>query len=285
VGLPAATHVGPVRLQVADLARSIDYYTRVVGLRVLTQGLTSAALGPHGDERRLVFLHERRGIHPAPRRGAFGLFHFAILLPDRPALGRFASHLADASVRVGMADHLVSEAFYLTDPDGLGIEVYADRPRSTWRTSGDELMMTTEPLDVPSILADARGRAWDGAPAGTMMGHVHLHVGDLARAEAFYHAALGLDRTVWSYPGALFMSAGGYHHHLATNTWSSGPSATDDQARLIEWELIVPDAVALGDAAKNVRAAGYAIDERARGWTVADPWGTTLRVSPSQSVE
>ena len=150
-----------------------------------------------------------------------------------------------------MADHAVSEALYLTDPDGLGIEVYADRPRASWTYRGDELVMTTEPLDIGGLITAGEGSDWGGAPDGTTMGHVHLHVGDLARAEAFYHRALGFDKTVWSYPGALFFSAGGYHHHLGTNIWSPGPSARADEAKLLEWELVVPERRQTNDVARK----------------------------------
>src|SRR3954470_1741440 len=203
--LPDATHVGGVRLQVSDLRRSMDYYEEVLGLRVHTSTTNSAALAPLGDDRPLIVLQTEPGV-TAARRGAFGLYHFAILLPERAALGRFAAHLSALGVRVAMADHLVSEALYLWDPDGLGIEVYADRPRSTWRHADRELAMTTDPLDIESVIAAGAGSTWNGAPPGTTMGHVHLHVGALDRAEAFYHRALGFDKTVWSYPGALFLS-------------------------------------------------------------------------------
>jgi catechol 2,3-dioxygenase len=275
--LPDATHLGAVRLQVSDLRRSMDYYEEVLGLRVHTSTTDSAALAPLGDDRPLIVLQTKRGVTPA-RRGAFGLYHFAILLPDRAALGRFAAHLSALGVRVAMADHLVSEALYLWDPDGLGIEVYADRPRSTWRHADRELAMTTDPLDIESVIAAGAGASWNGAPAGTTMGHVHLHVGALDRAEAFYHRALGFDKTVWSYPGALFLSAGGYHHHLGTNTWSPGPSPSPDQAQLLEWEVIVPaddDVAAIG---RSLKAAGYVADEAAHGVTTVDPWGTRVRL-------
>jgi catechol 2,3-dioxygenase len=237
-------------------------------------------LGPHGSDLTLVHLRERPGARPAPRRGAYGLYHFAILVPDRAALGRFASHAAQAGVRMGMADHLVSEALYLTDPDGLGIEVYADRPRDTWQRRERELAMATDPLDIESVMAAGGRREWDGMPAGTVIGHVHLHVGDLDQADAFYHAALGLDRIVWSYPGALFLSAGGYHHHVGTNTWAPGPSAAEGDARLLEWELVVPASADALAAAASLRAAGYAATDTGGGWTAADPWGTTVRITP-----
>lgn len=280
--LPDGTHPGDVHLQVADLARSLEYYTRVIGLRVIDRDGTSASLGPHGDERVLVRLRERAGVHPVPHHGAFGLYHFAILLPDRASLGRFATHLTRVPVgRVAMADHFVSEAIYCWDPDGLGIEIYADRPRETWRHFERELVMGTEPLKVDALMRAGGERMWDGAPAGTRMGHVHLHVGNLDRAEAFYHAALGFDKTVWTYPGALFLSAGGYHHHLGTNTWSRGPSARDDQARLLEWTLEVPGTAEAAAAAASLRGAGHFVEETSAGWLVDDPWGTRLHIIAS----
>jgi catechol 2,3-dioxygenase len=274
--LPDETHVGAVPLQVADLERSIDYYAGVLGTRVLDRTADAAALGARGDARVLIRLRERAGARPA--RGELGLYHFAILLPERAALGRFAAHLHRLGARVGMSDHLVSEAFYLTDPDGLGIEVYADRPRDSWKNAGRELAMATDPLNVRSVIAAGGGVAWNGMPEGTTMGHIHLHVGDLPAAEAFYHAALGFDKMVWSYPGALFLAAGGYHHHLGTNTWSRGPSAAPDQARLLEWELVVGDPGAAAAAARSLQAAGFDARDTGSGWVTADPWGTALRV-------
>ena len=275
--LPDASHVGAVHLQVVDLQRSLSYYEQVLGLRARGMTDTSAALFADGDERELVTLHTRPGVTPA-RRGAIGLYHFAILLPARSDLGRFASHLASSGVQPAMADHSVSEALYLWDPDGLGIEVYADRPRDGWRRHDRELEMTTDPLDIRSVIAAGRGDAWTRAPSGTTMGHVHLHVGSLEQAEAFYHRALGFDKTVWSYPGALFMSAGGYHHHLATNTWSQEPAASVDEARLLEWELMVPSAFDVDAAVGHVRDAGYVVESHGKSVVVPDPWGTRVHV-------
>jgi catechol 2,3-dioxygenase len=208
------------------------------------------------------------------------LYHFAVLLPERAALARFVNHLAEIGASAASADHLVSEAMYLTDPDGLGIEVYADRPRSDWRTRGRELVMTTQPLDMGSLRAEAGAVRWSGLPAGTVIGHVHLQVGALDQAEAFYHRALGFDTVVWSYPGALFFSAGGYHHHLGTNTWAAGaPAASEDDARLMEWELVLPDAADVEKAARHVSAEGYAVADIAGGRRLIDPWGTALRLT------
>ena len=278
--LPEQTHVGAVHLQISDLQRSVEYYQGVLGMDVLERDSDRALLGV--GVAGLAHLVEKRGVMPVPQRGRFGLYHFAILLPDRAALGRFAAHVLGLGLRPGMADHAVSEALYLSDPDGLGIEVYADRPRASWTYRGDELVMTTEPLDVAGLLT-AREGDWSGAPEGTTMGHVHLHVGDLARADAFYHRGLGFDKKVWSYPGALFFSAGGYHHHLGTNTWSPGPSARADEARLLEWELVVPERKQTNDVAKRLRAGGYVVDDAPDGVRTSDPWGTRVHVRSEES--
>jgi catechol 2,3-dioxygenase len=280
--LPDGTHVGIVRLQVSDLHESIAYYQRVLGLRVYSATTANATLGPYGAHYPLVSLQTKDGVAPA-RRGAFGLYHFAILLPERSALGQFAKHLLALGVRVGMADHLVSESLYLWDPDGLGIEVYADRPRSAWREQNRELLMTTEPLDLENVIAASGEKQWEGMPTGATMGHLHLSVGNLDEAAAFYHAALGLDKMVWNYPGALFLAAGGYHHHLGTNVWSAGPRATENEARLVEWELVVPSGDDVSAAARSMQAAGYVAEDTVDGCSVIDPWGIRLRIGMATS--
>ena len=277
--LPETTHIGTVRLQVADLERSLEYYQQVLGLGVVSRASEQAALGAEGASSPLIELVEQRGVQPVPRGGLLGLYHFAVLLPDRAALGRFIGHLAALGVHAGSADHAVSEAIYLTDPDGLGIEVYADRPRTAWRIdSTRQLFMTTAPLDVRGVVAASGGEAWTGMPTGTTMGHVHLYVGDLGAAEAFYHRALGFDKVVWTDPGARFLSAGGYHHHLGANTWSAGPPADDRHARLLSWDLVVPQRADAEAAARSLAAGGYAPTATSDAWTVADRWGTPLRI-------
>lgn len=279
--LPRATRLGRVRLQVADLDRSLAFYERVLGLRVQGRSDDAAALGPSSDEAPILELRERLDAAPAPAGGRPGLYHFAILLPDRGALGRFVAHLTSHGVRFGASDHLVSEAVYLHDPDGLGIEVYADRPRSAWRHRGAELEMATAPLDLRDLRRAAGDEPWDGMPAGTVIGHVHLHVGDLARASGFYHAALGLDRVVWSYPGALFLSAGGYHHHLGLNTWgASSTPAGETDARLLDWEMVLPTRDDVRAAIESLSAAGHPVQGDSSGASVPDPWHTTLRLLP-----
>ena len=277
--LPAETRLGRVVLQVADLERSLSYYQRVLGLRPLEGEPGRAVLGPHGDDTAIVELRELPGARPVPPRGRLGLYHFAILLPDRAALARFLAHLAALGERAGMSDHLVSEALYLTDPDGLGIEVYADRPRSSWRVRDGQLVMATDPLDVADLLAAAGGESWTGAPAGTTLGHVHLHVGDLERAADFYHRGLGLDQVVWSYPGALFLSAGGYHHHLGVNTWARGAEpAREGDARLVEWEMLLPSARDAATALDSLAVAGADVQRNGDGGMTRDPWGVGVRL-------
>lgn len=284
--LPEATRLGPVRLQVGDLERSLAFYGEVLGLELLERAPGSAVLGTASPARRpLVELRERRGARPSPGRGRTGLFHFALLLPDRPALARFVRHLETIGVRAGAGDHLVSEAFYLQDPDNLGIEIYADRPRSAWRRVGRELRMTTDPVDVAGLVVDAGEERWQGMPADSVMGHVHLHVGDLDAASAFYSEALGFDRTVWGYPGALFLAAGGYHHHLGTNLWAgrgaAAPSA--DEAQLLEWTIDLPGLPALAAAVASLESAGSAVAHSTTTGSeaeavVLDPWGTPVRL-------
>lgn len=277
--LPGETRLGRVRLQVADLDRSIAYYETIIGLRVLSRDGATAKLAPQGDDRIIVELREKPGAKPVSRRGQIGLYHFAILLPNRVSLGRFIRHLATEGEHAGMSDHFVSEAVYLQDPDGLGIEVYADRPRSEWRAEKSQLVMSTIPLDVQSLLREAGDSQWSGMPAGTMLGHVHLHVGDLEKGAAFYHEALGLDKVVWNYPGALFMSAGGYHHHLGTNTWGVGSSvASENDARLIEWEVIVPSSSDVDRAAASLEGKGFDVRRESGDAVARDPWGTQVRV-------
>ena len=276
--LPDATHVGRVRLQVSDLGRSIAYYEKVLGLEVTARDGGNASLAAK-DGRVLLELAERRGARPVPHRGLRGLYHFAVLMPDRKALAKFVVHLSEIGERAGMSDHLVSEAIYLSDPDGLGIEVYADRPREEWKFVDGQMTMATSPLDVQDLVQAAAGEKWDGAPAGTTMGHVHFYVGDIGEAQRFYHEGLGLDKIVWNYPGALFMSAGGYHHHVGTNTWAAGaPAATENDAKLLDWELVLPAASDVDAAARSVQAAGFTVDQSEGNTYATDQQGIRVRL-------
>ena len=278
--LPGDARPGRVRLQVADLGRSLEFYQSIMGFSLLGQSGAVSTLGTLAGDAAIIELVERAGAHPVPRRGRLGLFHYAILLPDRASLGRFVGHLALKRVPAGSSDHLVSEALYLSDPDGLGIEVYADRPRAAWRAQDRQLVMATLPLDIDDLLRASGSTPWTGMPPGTRIGHVHLHVGDIEQAALFYHDALGLDKVVWSYPQALFLSAGGYHHHLGVNTWAGKDAArpSPDDAQLLEWEILFQSLTDVNAAVDSLAGAGNTVERNADGGLTRDPWGTALRL-------
>lgn len=213
------TNLGYVSLTVADLARSIDFYDRSLGFQVQDRNSGTACMGAGGDP--LLMLSELPGARLMPRRT--GLNHFAILTPSRQALAKSLRNLIDTETSIqGGADHLVSEAIYLSDPDGNGIEIYRDRPRSDWEFENGLLKMGTEHLDYQGILAELNGdpARWTGLEADTRLGHMHLHVSDLAEATAFYDNVIGFDFLLSYMDTASFLSAGGYHHHIGINTWN-----------------------------------------------------------------
>ena len=278
--LPDETRTGGVVLQVSDLGRSREFYEGTLGFRPITLAADRVTLGAAIGYRVLIELVETRTTLAPNRRKALGLFHVAILLPSRADLGRFLRHLERQGMRAGAGDHLVSEALYLQDPDDLGIEVYADRPKAGWMRRGRELVMGTEAVNTRGLLAAGGSIPWSGMPAGTTIGHVHLHVGALAEAEHFYSGAVGLDRMVWSYPGALFLAAGGYHHHLGTNLWAGAGAqpAAPDAPQLLEWSLELPSAEDVELVARSLRGSGYHVDHSDAQVFTRDPWGTALRL-------
>jgi catechol 2,3-dioxygenase len=256
--LPANTGIGRVRLQVASVARSLDFYRGLLGLEAReVAGGETTLLTPDG--RELVRLRERPDAVAKPR-ATTGLYHFAILVPDRGALAAVYLRLHGGGWPFhGFADHLVSEALYLADPDGNGIEIYADRPRDDWQHTHGEVRMTTAPLDLRGLLSEleqptpAKGGA--GLPGGTLIGHIHLHVANLDRAESFYGGVLGFEATARSYPGALFMSAGGYHHHVGLNVWAGAgaPPPPENAVGLLDFAIVVPDGDARAEIAERAR--------------------------------
>lgn len=276
--LPAQTRIGLVRLAVSNLERSIAFYGGVIGLAVLERTDRFAKLGTAANGT-ILELEERPGVRPLGRATRLGLYHTAFLLPSREDLSSFLQHLRRSGVPFAASDHAVSEAVYLTDPDGLAVEVYADRERAAWPFDGPELVMDTKPLQfatLPQVAADS----WQGAPAGTTIGHVHLYVGDLPTAALFYHAALGLDIMTWRYPGALFLSAGGYHHHVGANVWAAeSPLASDGDPRLVFWELVLPTAEDVARAADSLQTAGFFRPNADSAYTFTDPWGITVRLT------
>jgi catechol 2,3-dioxygenase len=252
------TSMGAVRLTVADLDAVRDFYQDAIGLAELSSGDGALRLG--AGDRAIVELVGDPDAPPRPR-GTSGLFHLAIVVPSRPDLARALQRVAEAGWRLsGASDHLVSEALYLSDPEGNGIELYRDRPRDQWPVRDGVLQMDTLPLDLDGVLGELRREdAKAGMPAGTRIGHVHLNVGDLTAAEAFYSGALGFDVTVRGYPGALFVSAGGYHHHLGLNTWAGegAPPPPRGSRGLREFEILLPSAESVAAEEDRLREAGF----------------------------
>jgi catechol 2,3-dioxygenase len=270
--LDPSTRVGAVHLTVADLDRSTAYYTQAIGLRPRGGNGTVARFG--SDDADLLVLYEEPGARPV--EGHTGLFHFALLLPDRPALARWLDHAArDRVPLTGASDHLVSEALYLRDPDGHGIEIYRDRPRDEWpRLQDGSYRMASDPLDVSDLLTSANGgERFEGLPGDTRMGHVHLHVADIGDTERFYRDVLGFDVMAHLGDQATFMSAGGYHHHVGANVWA-GRGATPPppgSAALRHATVLVPDAAERDRVAARVSDAGGEVETVDDGVLVRDP--------------
>ncbi len=279
--LPSAARIGRVRLAVSHLDRSVVFYTAVIGLVILSHIEQDhvAHLGVAGNDEVLLELQQLPGVQSIQNRSRLGLYHTAFLLPSRSALANFVLHVQTDGVPFASSDHLYSEALYLTDPDGLSVEVYADRPQEQWTVEGAELLTGVLPLRFHELLAVASGR-WSGAPLGTSMGHLHFFVGDLTDAKKFYHDALGLDIMTWRYPGALFTSAGGYHHHVGLNIWASdSPAASVQDARLLFWELLLPSEQDVVEVKASFAREGYAAERDGFAKPVfSDPWGIRIEL-------
>jgi catechol 2,3-dioxygenase len=266
--------IGAVHLTISDLGQSVRFYQSHACCVVHRHDERSAALGAGG--RDLLVLSQ---CETAPRvRGTTGLYHFAILVPSRADLARSLRRLVETeTVLQGAADHGVSEALYLADPDGNGIEIYRDRPRAEWPYVGGHLRMGADPVDFENLLAeDARGGGrpgGQGLAAGTVIGHVHLHVSSLSAAERFYVGVLGFDLMQRYGPSALFVSAGGYHHHVGLNTWAGvgAPPPPPGALGLHHYVVTLPDEAALAAVAARVRAANLPVESLDGGLLVHDP--------------
>ncbi len=275
-----ATSVGLLSLTVADLERSLIFYTNIFGFTVLDRAEGVATLG--AGTVPLLLITERAGAKrfPHDRPGYTGLYHFAILVPTRADLGRWLRHWRELGLPdPGHGDHLVSEALYLTDPDGNGIEIYRDRPRSEWIWDNGQVRMAVDPVDLRSVLAegDALAKPWDGLPAGTRLGHMHLQIADIEKARAFYVDTLGFD-LIAEMPSALFVSAGGYHHHIGMNTWHSrgaGPTP-DDTAGLRFFTVDFATAEARAAVLARLTAANILFTQHGDIVLVNDPFQTTI---------
>ena len=257
--------VARVGLKARNAAALADFYSAVVGLEQLSRDGETVTLGAKG--RPLLVIEGDPAAKPDDPRAA-GLFHTAFLLPSRADLGRWITHAAAQNIRVeGASDHIVSEALYLTDPEGNGIEIYADRPHESWRWNGGQVAMATERLNIPAVVGTIpEGDAgWQGAPENTVVGHVHLRVGDPRQAEAWWHEQMGFDTVARYGAQAVFLSTGGYHHHIGANTWHSAGAGRRDPGRSgLSW-------VELRSAWASAPAA------------YEDPWGTAIRLVPDAS--
>lgn len=279
--LHPASEVGSVSLKVADLQRSVAFYTQTIGLWPLRQDEHSALLG--AGSRPILRLEEVGGAQRQPVTTT-GLYHAAILFPDRHSLAVKISQLAAIHYPLGYSDHLVSEAFYLSDPDGNGLELYRDRPRSQWKWAQSQVQMATDAIDFHDFFNEVQGEdpasASPTVPDGTKLGHMHLRVADIDEAEKFYHGVLGLDVTA-QLPSALFLSAGGYHHHIGMNTWESrrGKPPVEPSAGLREFSLVLPDQAELDRLTRQIEGAGFHLAEReAASALVLDPCQNRIRL-------
>ncbi|MBC7815127.1 MAG: VOC family protein [Burkholderiales bacterium] len=284
VSIQPATHMGPATLAVADLARSVDFYTNVLGMTVLNAGENGSTMG--AGTTPLLHLQAKPGAKRQPEHST-GLYHVAILQSSRPDLGRVVINLARTQYQVGgFADHLVSEAIYLDDPDGNGLEIYRDRPREEWRRNGNQIVMASDPIDLDGIVASVEDpeAPFTGMPDGTTIGHMHLRVGDIPKAQAFYQDVLGFD-VVAKMPSALFVSAGGYHHHIGMNVWHSrnAPPAPADSVGLQEYGIVVPDTDAQGEVLARLNAVGVTHEMQDADALFSDPWSNRIRLSPENS--
>lgn len=267
-------YTGEVHLNVLDLTRSVQFYKEVIGFKVLEASADKVVLTADG-KTPLLIIEQPEHVTPKETHKA-GLYHFALLLPKRADLGAIIKHFIQHQVRIGASDHFVSEALYLSDPDGNGIEIYTDRDPSVWSWDNGNVAMSTDPLDGDSIVAESGEQTWDGLPAGTVMGHVHLHVAHLPETETFYNA-LGFE-VVTNYPQALFMSNGKYHHHIGLNTWNGvgAPRPTEGSVGLQSFALVYPTEAVLNEAMTKVNALEVKVIADDSRFLVEDPSGNQI---------
>ncbi|WP_318614767.1 VOC family protein [Sporosarcina sp. YIM B06819] len=267
-------YTGEVHLNVLDLTKSVQFYKEVIGFKVLEATADKVVLTADG-KTPLLIIEQPENVTPKEAHKT-GLYHFALLLPKRADLGAIIKHFIQHQVRIGASDHLVSEALYLSDPDGNGIEIYTDRDPAVWSWDNGSVAMSTDPLDGESIIAESGEQMWDGLPVGTVMGHVHLHVAHLPETETFYNA-LGFE-VVTNYPQALFMSNGKYHHHLGLNTWNGVgvPRPSEGSVGLQSFALVYPTEAVLNEAIAKVEALKVKVVADENGFITEDPSGNRI---------
>ncbi|KWW16120.1 glyoxalase [Peribacillus simplex] len=270
------TFVSEVSINVMNLNDAIMFYQDIIGLQLLKKTDRQAVLTTDG-KTPLLTLEQPADVTPKKGRTS-GLYHFALLLPTRADLAVFLRHLLQTKYPFGAADHAVSEALYITDPDGNGIEIYADRPSVDWKWAAGEVAMGTDPLDGNDLLEES-DREWSQLPADTRMGHIHLHVSDLRKTEEFYMQGLGF-AVVNRFKGALFISAGGYHHHIGLNTWNGVgvPAPKENSVGLNWYTLVFADEDARNKVTEQLKAIGAAVTENGATYVVADPSGNVIHL-------
>lgn len=274
------TFVGHVTIKVANLDRSLQFYKEMIGLDVLEQTSSSAKLTTDGMTSILT-LHQPENVIPKQGRTT-GLYHFALLLPEKVDLANIVVHFVENGIRFGSADHLVSEALYLHDPDGNEIEIYIDRDPSEWVWNGQEVAMTTDPLDFEGLLKNrVPGKKWEGLPHGTLMGHIHLHVSELEKTEEFYVKGLGFDVVSRFGPQAIFLSTGKYHHHIGANTWNGvgAPKPPENSVGMESFTLVLPSEEAIKQTIKNLQNIGVSVTEEDGRTITYDPSGNRIELS------
>ncbi|MCM3125081.1 VOC family protein [Mesobacillus sp. AQ2] len=276
---PPVTFVGRVDLKVQDLERSVAFYQDVIGFKLFEKTQKSAKFTVDGNNV-LLSIEQPEDVMPKQRRTT-GLYHFAILLPHRADLANILKHFVQLRLPLqGASDHLVSEALYLADPDGNGIEIYIDRPASDWTWNESQVVMTTEPLDAEGLLEEDKRGTWNGLPAGTVMGHIHLHVSELDKTEEFYTKGLGFNVVSRYGPQALFISTGKYHHHIGLNTWNGvgAPKPAENSVGLRSFSLVLPDEESVKETISRLISVGAEVTEENGVIVTVDPSGNRIKL-------
>lgn len=274
------TFVGHVKIKVENLERSLKFYQDVLGFDILEQSISTVKLTSDG-KTSILSLEQPDNVIPKQGRTT-GLYHFAILLPERTDLANIVIHLVNKGIKFGSSDHLVSEALYLNDPDGNGIEIYIDREPSKWNWKGEEVGMTVDPLDFENLLTTVKpGEKWQGMPEGTVMGHIHLHVSELRKTEEFYVKGLGFDVVNRYGVQALFLSAGKYHHHIGLNTWNGAgaPTPSLNSVGLESFTLILPNEEVRNHVVSNLKKIGANVMEVNHSFITYDPSGNKVELA------
>jgi catechol 2,3-dioxygenase len=274
--LEPITFVGQVNLKVQNLQRSLAFYKEVIGFRILEQTERSATLSADG---KTVLLSIEQPNNVVPKQGrTTGLYHYALLLPHRSDLAAIVQYFLEIGLQFGSSDHLVSEALYLSDPDGNGIEIYVDRDPSEWNWENGQVEMTVDPMNFPDLLSGGNQQPWNGLPAGTVMGHIHLHVSELKKTEEFYSKGLGFDVVNRYGTQALFISDGKYHHHIGLNTWNGvgAPPSPPNSVGLESFTIMLANEEKLNRIIAQLKSIRASVTQENGSYVTSDPSGNRI---------